>query len=76
MFDKSLCSILQVLKFDDNDLGNNLTFCEKGTPFIGKSYDGPKKREKLVKELWPDCPALQKPDKVVEMTESLKKFNI
>lgn len=55
-----------MLKFDDNDLCNSLKFCSRGYPYIGESFEEPEERDQLVKELWPNCPALQESGRVEE----------
>lgn len=73
-FSAHLLSVFQVLQFDEDDLCNSLKFCSKGEPFIGRKYDEPEERDDLVRELWPNCPALQISAQVEEVEQLLQNI--
>ncbi len=55
----SVCSLLQVLHFDADQLRQNLKFCSPAWPAIidHDKFDDFDQAKELVKELWPDCPS-------------------
>lgn len=75
-FSACLLSVFQVLQFDDDDLSNSLKFPSQGELLGGRTFDRPEDRDNLVKQLWPNCPALREAAQVAKVEQIFQNLRV